>query len=244
MASCRRKTAPTGEQNSSTTAQTAVSGHTKQPSDVTHSKGESSGSKKRSSSVNEEGVQSNTSLTSPVEDNLDPPADGADSNGKLGVDCEEQCPRVQDDVEVQTIKQNDPRAPTLHSDSTLKAPEGNNCQASSDICANVEASSDDGRRRQDDKVAAKPQCPYQREVVIEPTRSDVVRTSTEDGDASTVLTPSDPLCADNGRNVAGMHVSVNSVDPDNPEDGVCRVRGYMHMSMYFSISSSCGYNNA
>ena len=235
--SYRRKTAPAGELHPSTSDQTGVSGHTKQPGGVPHSKSESSGSKERSSSVTEEGTQSSTSLTPPVEDSREPPANGAASNDQLGVDCEEQCPRVEEDLSAQTVKQSDPKAPTLQPDFTLKAPEGQNDQVSSDIGANLEVSKDDGQERQDDKATAKtPLSTSEHDVIVEPSRSDIVRTtsSTEDVDASTVQIPLDPLCAANDGNVASKCASVKSLDPDNSDDGIYRV-GTTHMATYMCI---------
>ena len=226
--SCRRKAASGSEKAPSASEISPVSSdHTKQTGDVTRtpSKGENGGSKERSSSVNEEGIQSSASVTLSVEGNRESsPSRDAAAIDKPSVDCEGQCSRVQVDVEVHTVKQNDPEAHTLHPESTLKSPEAQNCQANNEAGASSVAERDDNQRRQDGEVSVNPLCPSQEKTVVDPCRSEVVRTSsTEDVNASVEQTPSTPVCPDGDRNSAVIPGPVKSVDPDNSEDGIYRV---------------------
>ena len=109
-------------------------------------------------------------------------------------------------------------------DSVLKQLEAQNCQANNDAGASSVAERDDNQRRRDNEVSVNPFCPSQEETVVDPCRSEVVRTSsTEDVNASIEQTPSTPVCADGDRNSAVIHGPVKSVDPDNSEDGIYRV---------------------
>ena len=85
-------------------------------------------------------------------------------------------------------------------------------------------------------TAKTPQSTSEHDVIIEPSRSDIVRTtsSTEDVDPSTVQTPLDPLCAANDGNVASKRASVKNLDPDNSDDGIYRV-GTTRMATYMCI---------
>ena len=233
--SCRRKTA-SGNGKAPPTSENGD--HTKQHSDVCHTplKGEESSSKEWSVSTG--GKHGSTCIPSSVEGNRQSsPTNGSSSTDKCSLEWEDHGSGVLGDAEaVHTVKQNNSQTVTLLPDSTLKPPEPHNCQSNDDNGAGPVAERTDSPRKQDEKGLISALYPSQEEMVGEPRSFDVVATpSIKDTDTSGGQTPSAPVCPDGARESVAVCVSVKSVDTDNSEDGIYRVRIVVHVKVHITV---------